>query len=162
MQTTHEEAVRAALGAVPSGRLAKLELAESEGAGSERNGSERDGRGQQGRPEWHSEIVSSDGARTSVTQSATGAEPATAEPAVRPDGTAGPRLRALLRKAVVTPEDAVRKVATPDYDKVDAVELAESDGRPVWRIRLVAVEPGNAHVYEIDAATGDVLGRRRL
>jgi uncharacterized membrane protein YkoI len=180
VQTTHEEAVRAALDAVPSGRLAKLELEENQGAGSERNGSERDepgesdgrnrhgghdrhdGRDRHDQPEWHSEIVSEDGTRTSVTQSATGAEPATAKPAVRPDGTAGPRLRGLLRKAVVAPEDAVRKVAEPDYDKVDAVELTGSTGKPVWRIRLVAVEPGNAHVYEIDAATGDVLGRHHV
>lgn len=144
VETTYEQAIRKSLAEVPGGRLLALEL-QKESSDS---------------PAWHSDIVNPDGERQGVTLAASGAEPPGEKPVPHPERSVGRSQMELLERAVVLPEDAVRKVAKPDFDKVESIGLVEQKtGEPAWSIGVVSGEESDAARYEVDAVNGEVLRR---
>jgi uncharacterized membrane protein YkoI len=59
--------------------------------------------------------------------------------------------------ADVSRDDAAAAAQRVTSGRVLSVEKAESDRRPVWRVKVVTAQ-GEVRVILIDAATGRVLG----
>jgi uncharacterized membrane protein YkoI len=110
-------------------------------------------------PVWRSRVATDDGTVHVVRLDASTGRLLGTESARGQSSSDKARVRSLLERATIRPEEAVREVTEPDFGKVSAVELGERNGRVIWSVDVVTVEEDNVHVYTIDATNGKVLNR---
>jgi uncharacterized membrane protein YkoI len=110
-------------------------------------------------PVWQSRVATEDGTQHVVRLDASTGDVLETKVAPAQSRSDKGKVRALLRRATILPEEAARKVTKPDFGKVSAVELSERNGEVIWSVDVVTIEEGNVSVYDIDATTGKVLKR---
>jgi uncharacterized membrane protein YkoI len=110
-------------------------------------------------PVWRSRVATDDGTVHVVRLDASTGRLLGTESARGQSSSDKARVRSLLERATIRPEEAVREVTEPDFGKVSAVELGERNSRVIWSVDVVTVEEDNVHVYTIDATNGKVLNR---
>lgn len=139
VETLYDEAIRTSLAEVPDSELVEIVLRHAE----------------DGAPEWHSRVVTAGGtAYTLELAATTGDLLAPPEPAAEP---ASERTRVLLEKAKLLPEEAARKVTTPDFGKVTRVALGEREDRTVWVVEVTTIEEDHVRRSAVDAVTGETV-----
>ncbi len=110
------------------------------------------------KPAWKVEVADADGtARTVRVDAVTGtADEARTDSDQDPDDKR--ELADLLKKATVTPQQAVQTATDRTKGTVTAVELGDTDqGSPKWSVDVVTTDNWNKTTYDIDATNRKIL-----
>jgi uncharacterized membrane protein YkoI len=110
------------------------------------------------KPAWKAEVATADGtAHTVRVDAVTGtADQARTDRDQDPDDKR--ELADLLKKATVTPQQAVRTATDKTKGTVTSVGLGDTDqGAPKWSVDVVTTDNWNKTTYDIDAANRKIL-----
>ncbi|MEU3522731.1 PepSY domain-containing protein [Streptomyces sp. NPDC038707] len=139
-KTGYEQALSAAVGAVPDSEPVSVEL-----------------KGPPGSPRWEAEVAMDDGTAHTVSVDAIGGKAGRAR-AKDEDGDDKRELADLLKKATVTPQQAAQTATGRTKGTVTAVELDDTDGgAPKWSVDVVTTDDWNKTTFDIDATNRKIL-----
>ncbi|MEU2437256.1 PepSY domain-containing protein [Streptomyces rubradiris] len=138
-KTGYEQALSAAVGAVPDSKPVSVEL-----------------KGSPDSPRWEAEVATDDGAAHTVSVDAVGGKAGKAQ-AKDDDSDDKRELADLLKKATVTPKQAAQTATDKTKGTVTAVELDDTDGgAPRWSVDVVT-DDWNKTTFDIDATNRKIL-----
>ncbi|MYW44776.1 PepSY domain-containing protein [Streptomyces sp. SID161] len=140
-KTGWEQALRAAVAAVPKSELVSIKL-----------------KGPADRPRWKTEVATSDGAASTVRVDAVTGKAGKARAETDQDDDDKRDMADWLKKATVTPQQAAQTATDKTKGTVTAVELDDTDaGTPIWSVDVVSTDDWNKTTYDIDATDRKVL-----
>lgn len=139
-KTGYEQALGAAVGAVPNSKPVSVEL-----------------KGPPDSPRWEAEVATGDGTAHTVSVDATDGKAGKAQ-GKDDDGDDKRELADLLKKATVTPRQAAQTAMGKTKGTVTAVELDDTDGgAPKWSVDVVTTDDWNKTTFDIDATNRKIL-----
>ncbi|MFD0395773.1 PepSY domain-containing protein [Streptomyces nogalater] len=139
-KTGYEQALSAAVGAVPDSKPVSVEL-----------------KGSPDSPRWEAEVATGDGTAHTVSVDAVGGKAGQAR-AEDKDSDDKRELADLLKKATVTPQQAAQTATGKTKGTVTAVELDDDDGgTPKWSVDVVTTDDWNKTTFDIDATNRKIL-----
>jgi uncharacterized membrane protein YkoI len=142
VRTGYEQALRAAVAAVPKSEPVSVKLKT----------------GPADRPRWKVEVATADGAAHTVRVDAVGGKAGKARAETDQDDDDRRELADRLKKATVTAQQAAQTATDKTKGTVTAVELGDSDGgTPTWSVDVVSTGDWNKTTYDIDATDRKVL-----